>query len=634
MSGLFGCFGTATAPLEIARRMGMKMCHHERLVFEVASAHPVGAIGRIGLQIFNRAPQPARAVEGTVELYLCGEFYHQERRREMLIRSGALASTADDVELALQVYLDEGVEGLARLDGAFVAAIWDGRASVLTLVNDRFGLYPHYYGHNGAVFSFAPEIKGVLAAPDIPCELDLVAIAEYTRFQQMLGERTWIKDVRLLPPATILRYSPLSGRMVLKRYWDWDAIRPIQGLSFGEAVEETVRLFQRAIDAMTRPPHRVGVYLSGGLDGRTILGFISRDTPVTALTFGEAGSRDVAYGAALARRAGRPHHWFPFTDGRWVLEHTDLHLALTEGQHSWMHGHGMSTLDQARELIDVHLSGWDGGTTMGGRIGEYETDDQYRHAPDEATLCQRFYEGFCRSFAWPGLTDDEARSLFSAPGQSELANLARESFAAVLASTAHYPLPYRSDYFYILQHVRRSTQNMIVFQRSAFEVRCPFFDYDLISFLYGLPERLFASPDFHRAVITRRMPDLALIPNEKTDELPHSNRLLRRSHAFVQRAKRGVNRIIGPVFPTRVRLYADYERYLRTDLRQWAEAILFDRRTCERGLFNSSEVHKLWERHLRGDELWTIGKIAPLITIELVIRSLLGETLYNKNITT
>ena len=313
---------------------------------------------------------------------------------------------------------------------------------------------------------------------------------------------------------------------------------PLERIDFDEAVEETIRLFQRAVDAMTAPPLRDGVYLSGGLDGRTILGFIDPSTPVTTVTFGEQTCRDVVYGAALARRAKRPHHWFPFADGRWVLEHAEQHLALTEGLHGWMHAHGMSTLEQARELFDVHLSGWDGGTTMGGRIGEYHTDPLLRHAPDEQTFRRGNYDAYCRVFTWPGLTDGEAEALFRRPGNPELAGLARQSFDEAIARTARYQSPNRADYFYLSQHVRRSTNSMIVFQRSAFEVRCPFFDYKLIDFLYALPEQIRATPALHHAVITRRMPQLALVPNEKTDQLPHSSPLLRSGYRALGRAKR------------------------------------------------------------------------------------------------
>jgi asparagine synthase (glutamine-hydrolysing) len=165
---------------------------------------------------------------------------------------------------------------------------------------------------------------------------------------------------------------------------------------------------------------------------------------------------------------------------------------------------------------------------------------------------------------------------------------------------------------------------MIVFARSEIEVRCPYFDYELISFLYGLPERLRSSLDLQHLVITRRMPDLARIPNEKDNLPPHSSHALRTSHRAYQKSRRVAHRFTSR-FPDRPRLYADYENYLRGELADWAEQILLDPRTLDRGFFNPVAVRDLWERHKRGDELWTIGKVAPLITLELVLRYFLDE---------
>ena len=40
-----------------------------------------------------------------------------------------------------------------------------------------------------------------------------------------------------------------------------------------------------------------------------------------------------------------------------------------------------------------------------------------------------------------------------------------------------------------------------------------------------------------------------------------------------------MERYLAPVSTHRSSLYADYEGWLRTDLRTWAESILFDRKT-------------------------------------------------------
>lgn len=624
MSGIVG-YAEHKVPdvAEIVGRMAGVMRHLPHQQIETASPGPGIAAGRLHIGIFNQHPQPVIGAEGQVWLWMCGELYHQQARRQALTTAGQLAADADDTVLALATYLQGGAPALADLEGAFVIAVWDARTGELVVVNDRYGLYPHYYAHTGGTFAFAPEIKGVLAAPRVSRRLDDVAIAQYVRFQQLLGDRTWFDDVKVLPAATILRYDPATDVVTRTRYWDWDQIGMRSNVGLREASEETIRLFQRAIDAMTAGSHRIGIYLSGGLDGRVILGFVRQEIPVQTITFGQAPCRDVVYARELARRARRPNHWFELADGRWVQEYAGLHLALTEGQHSWIHAHGISTFSRARELIDVNLSGWDGGTVFGGFLDAYERDHLYRHAPDEAQLMQRFYDAFTRKFTWPGLTDDEASRLWDRDGMRDLAY---ESLRAELAQTKHYAPDRRADYFFIQQVDRRQFQYQIVTPRAHIEVRCPFFDYAFIEHIYSLPEHIRATPHHRYEVITRRMPHLALVPHDENNRLPHSNRLIRGAHALTHKVKRRIHRHIAPIFPDRPRLYADYEHYLRTDLRAWAEAILFDPRTLARGLFRPATVRALWERHLAGTELWTIGKIAPLISLELVLRALHDET--------
>jgi asparagine synthase (glutamine-hydrolysing) len=623
MSGIVGYLapGSRQEVEIVARRMSERMRHRPWIQTQVEAEDDGVAFGRINIGILNRAPQPARSPDGQICLWLCGELYHQAQLRAELVRAGRLRLQAEDAELALAIFLRDGGSGLTRLDGAFLAAVWDGRNRQLTLVNDRFGLYPHYYTKLPRGFAFAPELKGLLAIDGVSRQLDACALAEYVRFQQHLGEKTWFDSIRLLPAASRVCYEPDRDRLDMTTYWDWDTIELQPSIAFEEAVEEASRLFQRAIDAMVTPPLRTGVFLSGGLDGRAILGFLEGQDQATTITFGTQECRDVVYAAELARRAGSTHHWFPLRDGRWVREHASLHLALTEGMHSWIHAHGMNTLGRARELIDVNLCGWDGGTTLGGYLDDYVSDRLYRHAPSELDLTQRLYDAFCQRLTWPGLTEAEEATLFG-PNFRHLRGLAFDSFRAELARTSHYAPDRRADWFYIRQRVLRSTVNMVVFTRSAIEVRCPFFDYDFLTFLYSLPEQIRATPALQRAVITRRAPHLARVPCDRDDRLPHANPLIRQPHAAIQRVKAVVNRRIAPIFPTRPRLYADYEQYLRADLRAWAESILFAPRTESRGLFDSSTVQALWNRHLSGTELWTIGKIAPLMTIELVLRTL------------
>lgn len=630
MSGIFGYLTNHTVPTlaTIIAAMGQRMVHTAPQRVEHSLVQPNVALGRVHLGRLNQQPQPAHSPDGQVWLWLTGEFYFQHDQRRMLEQAGLLTLGADDAQLALATFRHAGAEGIAQLNGAFTCAVWDAEQATFWLINDRYGLYPHYYAHVAGRLVFAPEIKGVLVAPEVARRVNETALAEFLRFQQLLGEKTWLEDVQLLPPATILRYQPTEDRLDLRRYWDWDRIGSLTSITFDEAVEEASWRFQQAIDQMLRSPLRPGIFLSGGMDGRIILAFTQGRSHVPTFTFGAAGSRDVLYATKLARMAGVPHRWFPLHDGQWVLQHHQLHLALTEGMHSWMHAHGISMLPEVAKEIDVNLSGWDGGTTMGGFavLEDYAGDRFYRYPPDEASLVTRMFEAFCQQVTWPGMQEGEALALLAGAGRERLRGRAFESMRAELGRTSHYRPEHRSDYFILLNLIRRSLQNQIITQRSALEVRCPYFDYSFVEFMYSLPDHIRNQKALRRAILTRRSPQLALVPYEKDDRLPHSNRWLREGDGLRRRGAAWINRRYQKLFPSAPRLYADYEEYLRRELRPWAEGILFDQRTLTRSLFDPAMVRSLWAQHLAGDQLWTIGKIAPLMNIELVLRHLEVES--------
>ena len=622
MSGIFGFCGAPDIDVRpVVARMGETLRHfayHRTVETVVAPGIAVGVHGAT-----TRCP-PAGCVtspDGQVALWLVGCVLNAESLRTHLgLPSGPEPGTSD-AALALAAYQAHGAEGLTGLTGEFLVAVWDGRTRELLLVNDRFGLYPHYYcaGRNG--LAFAPELKALQAAPGFVSRLDYTAVAEFVRFQHLLGDRTWLEGASVLPYASVLRYRPDSGSLAVSRYWDWDRIPRLQ-LSFADAVDLAAGVVVAAVISRAGEQERPGVFLSGGLDARILAGVLSRRRPVDTLTFGHPDCRDVVFAARIARAAGTRHHVHPLPDGRWVLEWMPKHLALTEGFHSWIHMHGISMLEEARTRIDVNLTGWDGGTTLRGRIVEYGEDAPFRHFARDEDLERLLFDASCRRFTWPGLTDAEADAL-TASTMPGLPELALESFVGHVRRTARFDRDRRADYFYAQHHLRRSTACMVVMTRAAVEVRCPYFDYDLVDLGYGLPDDVRASPTFVRAIIAKLTPRLARIPYEADLRLPHPNPSLRWAQALPGRVAGRLRRFGVPIGRDRSRLYADYEDYLRNEVREWAAGLLFDARTVERGLFDRSAVRSLWARHLVGRESWTMGKVVPLMTIEQVCRYLL-----------
>jgi asparagine synthase (glutamine-hydrolysing) len=103
--------------------------------------------------------------------------------------------------------------------------------------------------------------------------------------------------------------------------------------------------------------------------------------------------------------------------------------------------------------------------------------------------------------------------------------------------------------------------------------------------------------------------------------LPTTHNWLRNTQATTIKLKRHLKKAL-QISP-RPTLYADYETYLRQELRPWAESILYNPSIAEQGLFNPDFLSTLLSRHFSGLEQWTIGKIAPIMTYQMMLGMLL-----------
>jgi asparagine synthase (glutamine-hydrolysing) len=531
-------------------------------------------------------------------------------------QSGFSPVNQSDEALALSLFQCFGSEFPSRVDGVFFICIFDLLHQRLFFANDRFGQYRHYFYRAGKALVFAPEVKGVLAAPFVPRRLNLTAVAEYFRFQQLLNDKTFHEDITIFPQASFAWFDLQSGDWSCQQYWDWDQIPERPSIRFEDAVDETGRLLERAVRRSVEGTLRPGVFLSGGLDSRTLVGLVpSRDPAVVTATFGQHNSRDVYYAQQIADAVGSRHFWFDMQNGQWVLEHVDLHLALTEGFHSWVHMHGINMLSTLRQFMDVNLTGWDGGTVM----GDPDTIQPiYIDPVNKSAVVEECFARFNQSYTWPGITEASERSLYTSSFAPQLLGRAYDSLAAEFE---RYWTRYRRDhaaaFFYIDNHCMRLTQQMVTFGRSHFEYRFPYWDYQLIDFLYSLPLSFRADKRLFRHLITQKTPKLARIPYDKQEFLPTVSQPLHDLHALNVRIRRRLK-----LYPSRPWLYADYENYLRNDLRAWAEELLFAPRTQERGIFDTRYVRSLFDRHLAGQEPLMLGKIAPLMTFEMMMRAL------------
>jgi len=591
------------------------MAHRDWYVVEtfVDARRGVG-LGRIGIGIFNRERQPICNEDQSLMVFLSGEFYSTSELRRDLKAKGHHFRDDSDLELVLRLYEEKGEQFIQDLEGAFVLSIWNRPRKQLIIANDRFGLYPLYYAHYNGKLAFAPEMKGILCDPGFHKELNLTALAEYMRFQQLLGEKTFFEGINLLPNASLLCYNIQTDSLTIQPYWDFSKIPELR-VTFEEAVEEIGRLLRRVVNRLASGPYRVGVYLSGGLDSRAILGLIDYEhSPVTSITYGQRNCRDVVYAERVARKAGSDHHWFEFENGNWVKEYVDFHLALTEGFHSCIHAHGISVLPHARQLIDVNLTGYGGGSVVGGTFTILD------EPVDETAFLCHLFELYNQRHTWPSITEAEEECLYTDSLYPQLRAKAFSSLACEVSKYRNDCFSKQAEAFKITNHDGRFIHNFLVINNSHFENVYPFYDYHVVEFVYALPPSMRKNKRLLRALINHTAPELAMVPYDKDNLLVTDRRLVKAGHAIAEKLRNRFNRHVHPIFRQYFTLYADYENYLRTNLRKWGESILFDKRTLDRDIFNPQFLQSIWARHQSGKELHTIGKIAPIMTYEMMLR--------------
>lgn len=616
MSGVFGIVDSHKRSLSAQLlRMADSLCLREWTRTQTWSDEQTGVgLGQVSIGLFSSEVQPLQSEDEKLAVVFFGELYYAEPLRRQLVADGHAIELGTEAELVLRLYQAKGENFVHDLEGVFVLALWDGNRGRLLVANDRLGLIPTYYAHYDGKLVFAPEVKGILADAAFEKTLDLTAMAQFLRFQRLLGDCTFFERLHLLPYASLLRFDQANNTVEVSHYWDFDQIPTWpDGATFDDAVAETGRLLRQAVQVRTRGERRVGVYLSGGLDSRTLLGLASQiRPPVVSLTYGVPGCRDAYYAERIARRLGSPHHFFPLEDGHWVREEVNFHLEVTEGFTTWTHGHAAPTLMPARDLIDVNLTGFGGDQVLGGRAMYYAP--LLRLAPDDtAFYCQAFFY-LNQTFCWPGIAEVEERNLYTPGIYAEVAGRAWDSLREELGRFKEFAYAQRWDYFTTIHQGTRLSNLNSVYQRAFFDVRYPFCDYALIDFVYSMPVEYRLKDRLYLAVINREIPAVTWVPRDTDEQLLVDRQWIRQAHGLWQKVCR---RITGQ---QRRIIHEDPEGWLRRDLRDWAEALLFDPRTLERGIFSPAFLRSIFERHMSGHEVHTIGKIAPIMTYEMMLR--------------
>jgi asparagine synthase (glutamine-hydrolysing) len=274
------------------------------------------ALGHTRLSIIDLAQghQPVPNEKRDCWVILNGEIYNYRELREELIGRGHRFATRSDTEVIVHAYEEWGDACVGRLRGMFAFAIWDEPRQRLFAARDHLGQKPFYYVEGPGQFSFASEIKALLALDPALAELDSAALQQYMMLRIVMPPHSMFRKIRKLPPAHTLVFD-LEHGLRISRYWDLEYEPKLSGSD--EALAD--RLEQEIVESLKAhivSDVPIGAFLSGGLDSTLVVALLAKfvlDEPLQTFSGSLAYQEfdEAPYARAVAERYGTIHHEQP-----------------------------------------------------------------------------------------------------------------------------------------------------------------------------------------------------------------------------------------------------------------------------------------------------------------------------------
>lgn len=276
-------------------------------------------LGHRRLAVIDLSPaghQPMASADGRLVLSYNGEIYNHAELAAELSADGVAFRGHSDTEVLVEAMSRWGVERtLDRVDGMFAFAVWDSTLRQVTLVRDRLGEKPLYYGtlpHGEVVFG--SSVDSLRRHPDFDAAIDRDALALYLRHKYVPAPWSIFEGVSKLEPGHLVTVSAEGKVGTPAPYWSYYEVVG-RGVTFAgderEAVDRLDELLHRSVARRLVADVPVGAFLSGGIDSSTVVAVAQRESshPVRTFTIGSTNEDFDESDAArdVARHLGTDH---------------------------------------------------------------------------------------------------------------------------------------------------------------------------------------------------------------------------------------------------------------------------------------------------------------------------------------
>ena len=274
------------------------------------------------IDLTETGSQPMISHSGRYVISYNGEIYNANYIFEDMQKAGYTGKMrgTSDTEVLLEAIEFYGLrDAVSMCKGMFAFALYDREEESLTLVRDRIGEKPLYYGEVSGCFVFASELPALRTFDGFEGRINYDCIADYLKYGYIPAPHTIYRDIYKLEPGSILEIKcRLNKKPEYKRSVYWNIIdiarhgaeNPFTG-SEQEAADRLEDLLKKSIKQQMISDVPLGAFLSAGIDSSTIVALMQSIStePVRTFTIGfeEAEYNEADAAKEIASVLGTDH---------------------------------------------------------------------------------------------------------------------------------------------------------------------------------------------------------------------------------------------------------------------------------------------------------------------------------------
>ena len=224
------------------------------------------------LDLSHLGQQPMSFANERYWLTYNGEVFNFVELRQELEGLGHRFRSQTDTEVILAAYQEWGVDCLPKMNGMWGMAIWDTQKKELLLARDRFGIKPLYYVHlPGQLFAFASETTAFRHLDDYQPAIHpqhLRLNLQNIESLEGVGHTIYQNTFQLLPG----HYLKINASQVVQqqKWWDTTEQTPEVPGNYQDQVSQFQAIFRDACQIRMRSDVSLASALSGGLDSSSV----------------------------------------------------------------------------------------------------------------------------------------------------------------------------------------------------------------------------------------------------------------------------------------------------------------------------------------------------------------------------